>query len=138
MNRRVRYVSLILIVGLLAAGCAGWQAKTEIGKAIQYADLQKQVVVQAMVEVRVLNKKGTLSDADYAKATSVYETWGKSNDALAEGLAAWKAIGDANNAQKYNAFVDRAYDIARAFKSAIEAYGIDFTKITSKILGKKQ
>ncbi len=131
---------LIALVAMLAlmAGCATWSAKTEIGQAVQYADLQKQIAVQAMVEVTVLYKQKKLSAEDYTKAKVAYEKWGVSNDALAEGLAAWKAVGDVDNSQKLHVFIARANDIFSAFKAVIEAYGVNINKLTEKILGGKK
>lgn len=82
-------VLVFTLVGVLAC------ATTPLGKAIQTADAQKQLVEASAVEFAKLHFKGQVSDEDYAKGKAAYGKWAKGQTALAESLAAWKQLGSA-------------------------------------------
>lgn len=88
------FLGLILVLVLVSA-CA----KTALGKAIQSADVQKQLVEGAAVEFIKLHIKGDprITDAVYAKGKAAYQRYYVTQMALASALASWQTVASPGN-----------------------------------------
>jgi hypothetical protein len=123
-------VVLILFVCLLAAACAS----TTLGKAIQGASVQKQLVERAAIEIIKLHLQGKISDHDYQIAKETYQTWAKGQTALAQSLAAWKTVSSVENSQRLEVALSNARDVSQSFLDFAARF-IDLKRIQQAIGG---
>jgi hypothetical protein len=108
--------TLIVLVAILAITAGGWAcATTPLGKAIQTADAQKQLVEASAVEFAKLHLNGQISDELYAQGKAAYGKWAKGQTALAESLAAWKQIGDVASEKRLSEALKAIGPLARAY-----------------------
>ncbi len=109
---RITIRILALVIALVAVlGCA----TTPLGKAIQTADAQKQLVEASAVEFAKLHFKGQIPDDTYAQGKAAYGKWAKGQTALAESLAAWKQLGDASSDRRLSEALKLSGTLARAY-----------------------
>lgn len=107
------------VIGLTALGFTAC-ATTGIGKAIQAADTQKQLVERAAVEFVKLKLKGDarITPAVYDQGRAAYEKYQGAQAAVAEALASWKVVKSAENESKLQAAlteVTKHIDVYLAF-----------------------
>lgn len=91
-----------LLVGILAIGLTTACASTGIGKAIQAADAQKQLVERAAVEFVKLKLRGDtrITPAVYEQGKAAYEKYQGAQGTLAEALASWQVVKSSENENK--------------------------------------
>jgi hypothetical protein len=101
--RRFPLVCIGLVLALLAGACAS----TGIGKAVQAADAQKQLVERAAIEFVKLKKQATpdprITDAIYAQGREAYEKYQVAQGSLAQALSSWKVVASPENESKLQA-----------------------------------
>lgn len=90
-------ISLFLILALVSGfgGCAS----TTLGRAIQVADVQKQLVEASAVEFIKLHMVGDprVTDAVYAQGKAAYQKYYGTQLAVATALASWKTVSSPGN-----------------------------------------
>jgi len=89
---RMRNVSAVLVLVLLVGAWAC--ASTPLGKAVQAADAQKQLVEASADEFARLYLNKAISVETYRQGKDAYQTWAKGETALAKSLAEWKRLQD--------------------------------------------
>ncbi len=94
----MRRTGFAMTAGLLLvlAGC-GYFAKTNVGRAVQVAELEQRLVVRAASAVKAMcvAVPPSLDEPTCAKAKKLFETWRAGQIAAAEAIAAWKAVSAA-------------------------------------------
>jgi len=113
--REKRAVVVLAIVAFVLAACA----TTPLGKAVQGAHIQKQLVEASAVEFIKLHMKGAVSDADYAKGKEAYAKWAAGEDALAKSLADWKRLGDTPSSDRLGAALRLSGELFRVYSTLI-------------------
>lgn len=90
-----------LAVGLMAFGFTAC-ASSAIGKSIQAADAQKQLVERAAVEFVKLKLRGDprITPAVYEQGKAAYEKYQGAQGTLAEALASWQVVKSSENESK--------------------------------------
>ncbi|MGD0263550.1 MAG: hypothetical protein ABSD47_01185 [Candidatus Methylomirabilota bacterium] len=127
--KRVRVLSII-VVCLLAAACAS----TTLGKSIQAASIQKQLVQQATVQVIKMCNTAQLTPANCAKVESDYLAWASGEQVLADSLAEWAVVQSDPNESKLTAALNAVKALASEYLSFIGQY-VDLKAIAAKIGG---
>lgn len=107
----IRAAFALLLAVLYLAGCA----TTPIGKAIQAADLQQKIVREAAVQVAMIHLQGGIAEPMYADIKKAYADWAAAQVALAQSIAAWKAVGTVENDQRVTAALQRVGPLAEAY-----------------------
>jgi hypothetical protein len=131
MNRRAQvFVGLLLLVALAAC------ATTPIGKAVQSAHVQKQIVEASAVEFAKLHFQGKIPADKYAKGRDAYEKWAAGEVALAKSLADWKRIGDTESSQRLSKALQLSGELFRLWSEAVGGF-VDLVKMKSQIEGGK-
>jgi len=99
-----KIVSWILI-GFLAIGLTTACASSGVGKAVQAADAQKQLVERAAVEFVKLKLRGDprITPAVYEQGRAAYEKYQGAQAGLAEALSSWKVVSNPENENKLQA-----------------------------------
>lgn len=96
--RPLRRSAALALVLLLLASCAS----TAIGRGIEAASIQKQLVQAAMVEVIKLQLTGKITNADYQTAVGAYSKWSMGEAILANAIAEWQTVKSQDNTTKLN------------------------------------
>lgn len=102
MRQARMFTSILLVcVVALAWGCAS----SGVGKAVQAADAQKQLVERAAVEFVKLKLKGDprITPAVYEQGRTAYEKYQGAQSGLAEALSSWKVVSSPENENKLQA-----------------------------------
>lgn len=129
--RSFRFVALaLLLVAVVAVGCAS----SGIGKAIQGADAQKQLVERAAVEfIKLkLKKDPRITDAVYASGREAYEKWKVSEEGLAQALSSWKTVKSAENESTLNKVLAEVTAHADTYLALVGKF-VDLTKLKDLI-----
>lgn len=123
-----------VVVLVLLAALVGACATTPLGKAIQSAHVQKQIVEASAVEFAKLYLQGQVPEDSYAKGKEVYQKWAKSEIALAKSLADWKRLGDAESGNRLSLALKLSGDLFRAWADAVGQF-VDLNALRAKIGG---
>ena len=102
MHRLAAYrFAVVLTLLAFVAGCAS----TGVGKAVQAADAQKQLVERAAVEFVKLKLRGDprITPAVYEQGKAAYEKYQGAQAGLAEALSSWKVVSSQENENKLQA-----------------------------------
>jgi hypothetical protein len=93
-----------ILVGFLAIGLTAC-ASSGVGKAVQAADAQKQLVERAAVEFVKLKLRGDprITPAVYEQGRAAYEKYQGAQAGLAEALSSWKVVSNPENENKLQA-----------------------------------
>ena len=129
-NGKARSLYGLLILALIAGTWAC--AHSPIGKAVQVASAQKQVVEASAVEIAKLHFQGKVPDAVYGQAKDAYGKWAVSETALAKTLADWKRIGDAQSSQRLSIAIQQAATLAKTYLDAIGQF-VDLNALRQKL-----
>lgn len=136
-----RILTLLVVAAmLLTTACAS----SGVGKAVQAADLQKQLVERAAVEFVKLKLKGDprITPAIYDAGRAAYEKYQVTQAAAADALSSWKVVSSPENESKlqtalaevtrnidtYLAFVGKFVDL-EALKAKLKVETVPAIKI---------
>jgi hypothetical protein len=99
MLRRSLHVPVAFALLLLVASAC---ASSAVGKAVQAADAQKQLVERAAVEFVKLKLRADarITPAVYDQGRAAYEKYQGAQAGVAEALSTWKVISSAENEAK--------------------------------------
>jgi hypothetical protein len=125
------------MIALVVVGCSTFQlsAKTDIGKAVQTADIEKALVTEAMTQFAVLHFQGKVTDETYAKGRTAYGTWAQAQTTVAKSIAAWKRIGDAQSGQAVMVAIGEAQKVAASLLNLLGQWGVDIGSARAKVGG---
>jgi hypothetical protein len=131
MQRRLP-VYLMVALMLLATACAS----TGIGKAVQAADAQKQLVERAAVEFVKLKLTGDprITPAVYDAGRAAYEKYQGAQAGLAQALSSWKVVGSAQNESALQAALTEATKTIDVYLNLVSKY-VDLTKLKAQLGG---
>ena len=115
---------------LMLAACA----TTPIGKAIQSADLQQKIVKEAAVQVAMIHLQGGIAEPLYADIKKAYADWAAAQVALAQSIAAWKAVGTPGNDSKVTAALNRIGPLAESYLKLVGRW-VNLTEVQKKVGG---
>ena len=137
VSRSKHLIALFLLLATLNAGCGGFglTAKTDVGKAVQAADIEKALVTEAMTQFAVLHLHESVSDANYATGRTAYKTWANSQRTVAKSIAAWKRIGDADSGNAVLVAISEAQKLAASLLHLIGQFGVDVGAARAKVGG---
>lgn len=131
MVTRVRTAAImILMAAIVVSACA----TTPLGKAVQGAHVQKQLVEASAVEFAKLHLQGKVPDAEYAKGKAAYEKWASGEVALAKSLADWKRLGDAESGKRLGLALQLSGELFRAWTDAVGQF-VDLGAMKAKAGG---
>lgn len=136
MVKRMREYRMGLAVALVlafAVAC-GACATSPLGKAVQVAHTQKQLVEASAVEFAKLHMQGQVPDESYLKGKDAYVKWAKAEVAVAKTLADWKRIGDTESGKQLSAALRLSGDLFRAWVDAVGQF-VDLNALKAKIGG---
>ena len=97
---RHRKESLLLVGLLVMSTLLSACAKTTLDKAIQAADIQKQLVQTCTVQEIVMCDKGQIKPEVCAQVKILYGKWAVGQQAVADTLVAWKVVASPENENK--------------------------------------
>jgi len=139
----IAWLALPIIATGLMLGCAS----SGIGKAVQAADAQKQLVERAAVEFVKLKLKGDprITPAVYDQGRAAYEKYQVSQAAVADALSSWKVVSSPENESKlqtaltevtknintYLALVGKFVDLDALKKKISRGEGIQIKRYTA-------
>jgi len=125
----------IAVVLLLLAAFVGACATSPIGKAVQTAHVQKQLVEASAVEFAKLYLQGKMPDDTYLKGKAAYIKWESGEVALAKSLADWKRLGDAESGDRLSLAFKLSGSLFRSYVDAVGQW-VDLNALKAKIGGK--
>lgn len=125
--RQKAFLSVLLLLGFLTA-CA----TTPLGKAVQAAHVQKQLVEASAVEFAKLYLQGKVPEAEYLKGKDAYEKWAKGEAALAKSLADWKRLGDVESGKRLGLALQLSGELFRAWVDVVGQF-VDLKGLQSKL-----
>ena len=128
-QKDARFIALSMVLIFLMS-CA----TTPLGRAVQTAHVQKQLVEISAVEFAKLHVQGTVPDDAYVKGKTAYEKWAKGEVALAKSLSDWKRLEDLPSSQRLSDALRLSGELFRAYVDAIGQW-VDLEKIRQKIGG---
>lgn len=120
----------IALVLAFAVACA----TSPLGKAVQVAHVQKQLVEASAVEFVKLHLQGTVPDDKYVAGKDAYTKWAKGELAVAKSLADWKRLGDADSAKRLSEALRLSGELFRAWVDAVGQF-VDLQALRAKIGG---
>lgn len=120
----------LLAAVLLVAACA----TTTVGKAIQSADAQKQLVERAAVEFVKLKLRGDarITPAVYDQGRAAYEKYQGAQAGVAEALASWKVVSSAENEAKLMTALSEATRTINVYLDLVGRF-VDLNKIKAEV-----
>lgn len=131
LRRQIIPLALIfLALAVLMAACA----TTPIGKAIQSADLQQKIVHEAAVQVAMIHLQGGIAEPVYKDIKKAYADWAAAQAALAQSIAAWKAVGTPENDSRVTAALKRLGPLAEAYLKLAGRW-VNLAEIQKKVGG---
>jgi hypothetical protein len=125
-----RFIGILILLAFIASACAS----SGVGKAVQAADAQKQLVERAAVEFVKLKLRGDarITPAVYEQGRAAYEKYQGAQAGLAEALSSWKVVSSAANEAKLQtalAEVTKSID----FYLALVGKFVDLNKIKAEV-----
>lgn len=124
--------ALVVVAALLMSACAS----TGIGKSIQAADTQKQLIEAAAVEFVKLQLGGDprITPAVYAQGKDAYGKWASAERSLAASLATWKTVKSAPNEQQLSVALIEVTKAANLYLDLVAKF-INLPGLKAKIGG---
>jgi hypothetical protein len=125
-----RYLGLLILLAFIATACAS----TGVGKAVQAADAQKQLVERAAVEFVKLKLRGDarITPAVYAQGRAAYEKYQGAQAGVAEALSSWKVVASAENEARLMTALTEATRTIDVYLGLVGKF-VDLTKIKSEV-----
>lgn len=123
-------IACITSVALLFGGCA----TTSLGKSIQAASIQKQLVEQATVQIIKQCAANALPVTVCDKAKSDYQKWAVGQQAVADSLAQWAVLQNDTNETKLQAALNFVKSLASDYLTFLGQF-VDISAIAAKIGG---
>lgn len=133
-RRRITPNTFAIVLLLLTAVAVAACATTPIGKAVQSAHVQKQIVEASAVEFAKLHLQGNVPEDAYAKGKDAYGKWAKGEVAVAKTLADWKRLGDTESGKRLSEALRLSGDLFRAYVDAVGQF-VDLKALRAKIGG---
>mgnify|MGYP001562705070 CR=1 FL=1 len=134
MFRRVRESRIVPVAVVLLLVFAAACATTPIGKAVQSAHVQKQIVEASAVEFAKLHLQGNVPEDSYLKGKEAYGKWAKGEVAVAKTLADWKRLGDTESGKRLSEALRLSGDLFRAYVDAVGQF-VDLKALRARIGG---
>ncbi len=144
--RRIRWVRLPMVVLaatiLVLTSCA----TTSLGKAVQTADGEKQLVTIAAREAVKMHECGKpanstlvacegvapMNDATYDKAKDLYNKWAVGQKGLADTLVQWKRSASQENADKLGATLNALAPLTQDYLTFIKQF-VDVDRLKARL-----
>lgn len=130
VRKWMSYLMILAILSVVWVGCAS----TGIGKAVQAADAQKQLVERAAVEFVKLKLKNDprITPAVYERGRAAYEKYQATQATLADSLASWKVVSNAENESKLQTALNEATKNIEAYLAFVGQF-VDLTSLKAKL-----
>lgn len=129
MTRHWSTFVTVLTVTLALVGC---RAQTPIGKAVEIADAEKQLVEAAYQEVVRLYDAGKVDQGAFDQAGVAYDKWADAQKVVAKSLAAWKSVQSAQTQAAKDTAHRAMLSAANEFLGAVSKY-VDLTSLRKKL-----
>lgn len=123
---------MLAVVLVLAVACAS----TTLGRAIQAADAQKQLVEAAAVEFVKLHLRGDprITEAVYTQGKAYYQRYYATQLAEANALAAWRAVGSVANESALTAALGEVTKHIDVYLGFVGTF-VDLSALRQKLAG---
>lgn len=128
---RHRSIAVLLLLAVLASTAC---ASSGVGKAVQAADAQKQLVERAAVEFVKLKLRGDarITPAVYEQGRAAYEKYQGAQAGVAEALASWKVVSSAPNEAKLQTALTEVTGTINVYLGLVGRF-VDLTKIKREV-----
>jgi hypothetical protein len=133
-HRTAFNVVQLVILAALAAWLMTACASSAVGKAVQSADAQKQLVERAAVEFVKLKLRNDprITPAVYEQGRIAYEKYQGAQAGLAESLASWKVVSSAANEARLQVALTEVTKNIDAYLAIVGRF-VDLTKIRAEV-----
>ena len=125
-----RFIGILILVTFIASACHS----SGVGKAVQAADAQKQLVERAAVEFVKLKLKADprITPAVYEQGRAAYEKYQGAQAGLAEALSSWKVVSSAENEAKLQTALAEVTKSINVYLGLVGKF-VDLTKIKAEV-----
>jgi len=123
-------VMLLMVVPFVMLACA----TTPIGKAVQAADAQKQLVERAAVEFVKLKLQGDprITQVVYDQGKAAYGKYEVAQTSLAQAISSWKVVSNPENESKLQAALTEATKTIDVYLNLVGKF-VDLNALKKKL-----
>jgi hypothetical protein len=108
-------------------------ASTTLGRAIQAAEIERQVVVRASVEAVKLHLHGQLTDAQLTTVKTGYQAWETAQRGLADALARWRVIEDGPNEARLQRALEQAGRAVETYLALLATLKVNIAEVRAAV-----